>query len=322
MAVKDRTKPIQAVVTKSPAKYLGPQTLLGLTRHLVQVSCEGVLITAWLTDEDFEKGFENVPEPCDKTYVNPLKAIRLRADAWTDRALERVDQVHCTVRCIRNGETWCDVKIMWKDGRTDVHPIKASDLYDAFENVPDESPVASVTVDGERLAGVKSVDIECDNGAAPETHEGNGKAHPEIDWKGEVECRPRSVTEDINEWRPFRVVYWCEEFPDQVYGHIHKQSAPYKLSLNHWEFRNKPKPDPKWESAGDDRPTLWQVWRQQGDECPQVLHTFGSARIAARYAAHWRTKQAMCGDIFEGDVRFAVIPCKAPVMPEAAEAGA
>lgn len=178
MAVKDRTKPIQAVTTKSPAKYLGPQTLLGLTRHLVQVSCDGVLITAWLTDEDFEKGFENVPEPEPKPLVDPTKPIRLQREAWTDHAILMAEKVKC-VHCIPGYRYF--VRIEWMDGRIREEWWTEDIFQESFENVPEESPVASVTVDGEKLSGVKSVDIECDNGAAPE---------PDPKWEAAMDGRP------------------------------------------------------------------------------------------------------------------------------------
>lgn len=155
----------------------------------------------------------------------------------------------------------------------------------------------------------------------PQPHETNGKSQPDIDWAGEVECCHRF---SIEQWEHFNVLSYSDKFPDVVYGAFDGHKHPGIYPLNRWEFRNKP--EPKWESAGDDRSChemdtgLWQVWAQypdghKGIKFPFVVHT-GKSRIAGLgFLINLRD-----GGAFPPGMRFALAPCKAPKMPEAVEA--
>lgn len=83
MTVKDKTKPIQECGSGHPAKYLGPMTIFGQTKHLVKVSSGTFWYVCWLNEDEFQEAFENVPEVASKPEAeqkaddarNPLEEI-------------------------------------------------------------------------------------------------------------------------------------------------------------------------------------------------------------------------------------------------------
>ena len=126
---------------------------------------------------------------------------------------------------------------------------------------------------------------------------------------------------------------------DSVLGTQSTHWQPYTYLFEHWEFRNKPKPDPipdeqRWEAAMDGRPrehhvgvdyrdelkederlVVYQVWVQHPStpDWPVVMFTHTSRRKALRFITDQRKRLSMRG------CRFAVVACAAPKMPEPAE---